>query len=64
MALGLARMVGIRLPMNFNSPLKALSIVEYWARWHITLTRFLTAYIYNPLAVRQRGGGRRRANPV
>jgi alginate O-acetyltransferase complex protein AlgI len=51
MALGLARMVGIRLPMNFNSPLKALSIVDYWSRWHITLTRFLTAYIYNPIAL-------------
>ena len=58
MALGLARMVGIRLPMNFNSPLKALSIVEYWARWHITLTRFLTAYVYNPIAI---GAARRRA---
>jgi D-alanyl-lipoteichoic acid acyltransferase DltB (MBOAT superfamily) len=53
MALGLARMVGIKLPMNFNSPLKALSIVDYWSRWHITLTRFLTAYIYNPIAVAQ-----------
>ena len=51
MALGLARMVGIKLPMNFNSPLKALSIVEYWSRWHITLTRFLTAYIFNPIAM-------------
>ena len=52
MALGLARMVGIKLPMNFNSPLKALSIVDYWSRWHITLTRFLTAYVYNPIAIR------------
>jgi alginate O-acetyltransferase complex protein AlgI len=51
MALGLARMVGIKLPMNFNSPLKALSVVDYWSRWHITLTRFLTAYVYNPLAI-------------
>jgi alginate O-acetyltransferase complex protein AlgI len=58
MALGLARMVGIKLPMNFNSPLKALSVVDYWSRWHITLTRFLTAYIYTPLAVAQ---SRRRA---
>jgi alginate O-acetyltransferase complex protein AlgI len=45
-------MVGIKLPMNFNSPLKALSVVDYWARWHITLTRFLTAGIYNPIAIR------------
>jgi alginate O-acetyltransferase complex protein AlgI len=52
MALGLARMVGIKLPMNFNSPLKALSVVDYWSRWHITLTRFLTAGIYNPIAMR------------
>lgn len=52
MALGLARMVGIRLPMNFNSPLKALSVVDFWARWHITLTRFLTSGIYNPIAIR------------
>lgn len=52
MALGLARMVGVKLPMNFNSPLKALSVVDYWSRWHITLTRFLTAYVYNPIAIR------------
>jgi alginate O-acetyltransferase complex protein AlgI len=51
MALGLARFVGIRLPPNFNSPLQASSIVDYWLRWHMTLTRFLTAYIYNPLAL-------------
>ena len=53
MALGLARMVGIKLPMNFNSPLKAVSVIDYWARWHITLTRFLTAYVYNPIALAQ-----------
>jgi alginate O-acetyltransferase complex protein AlgI len=52
MALGAARMVGIRLPMNFNSPLKATSMVDFWARWHITLTRFLTWYIYIPLVRR------------
>jgi D-alanyl-lipoteichoic acid acyltransferase DltB (MBOAT superfamily) len=51
MALGLARMLGIKLPMNFNSPMKASSIIEYWACWHITLTRFLTAYVYNPIAM-------------
>ncbi len=51
MALGLARMVGIKLPMNFNSPMKATSIIQYWACWHITLTRFLTAYVYNPMAM-------------
>ena len=51
MALGIARMFGVRLPMNFNSPLKARSIVEYWSRWHITLTRFLTEYVYTPLTL-------------
>ena len=49
MATGLARCVGIRLPLNFDSPLKASSIIDFWNRWHVTLTRFLTAYIYNPL---------------
>jgi D-alanyl-lipoteichoic acid acyltransferase DltB (MBOAT superfamily) len=49
MALGLARFFGIRLPQNFDSPLRASSIIEFWLRWHMTLTRFLTAYIYNPL---------------
>ena len=51
MALGLARMVGVRLPPNFDSPLKARSIVDFWLRWHMTLTRFLTAYLYNPLVL-------------
>jgi D-alanyl-lipoteichoic acid acyltransferase DltB (MBOAT superfamily) len=52
MAIGIARMFGIRLPANFDSPLRASSIIDYWLRWHITLTRFLTAYIYNPLLLR------------
>jgi D-alanyl-lipoteichoic acid acyltransferase DltB (MBOAT superfamily) len=51
MALGLARMLGIKLPMNFNSPLKSSSIIEYWASWHMTLTRFLTGYVYNPMSM-------------
>lgn len=51
MALGLARFFGVRLPPNFNSPLKASSIIDFWLRWHMTLTRFLTAYIYNPLTL-------------
>ena len=51
MALGAARMFGIQLPINFNSPYKATSIVEFWSRWHITLTRFLTSYIYTPLVL-------------
>lgn len=51
MALGAARLFGIRLPANFNSPLRAPSIIDFWLRWHMTLTRFLTAYIYNPLVL-------------
>ncbi len=51
MALGLGRFFGIKLPPNFNSPLKASSIIDYWLRWHMTLTRFLTAYLYNPLVL-------------
>lgn len=51
MAIGLGLMFGISLPINFDSPLKARNIIEYWARWHMTLTRFLTAYIYNPMVV-------------
>jgi D-alanyl-lipoteichoic acid acyltransferase DltB (MBOAT superfamily) len=51
MAIGLARLFGIKLPINFNSPLRASSIIEFWMRWHMTLTRFLTAYIFNPLVL-------------
>jgi D-alanyl-lipoteichoic acid acyltransferase DltB (MBOAT superfamily) len=51
MAVGLGLMFGIRLPLNFASSFKSGSIVEFWSRWHMTLTRFLTAYIYNPVVV-------------
>jgi alginate O-acetyltransferase complex protein AlgI len=51
MAIGLARMFSLRFPMNFNSPYKAKSIIEFWQRWHITLTNYLMLYIYNPIAV-------------
>jgi D-alanyl-lipoteichoic acid acyltransferase DltB (MBOAT superfamily) len=51
MALGLARFFGIKLPVNFNSPLKALGIIDFWSRWHVTLTRFLTAYLYMPMTL-------------
>lgn len=53
MAIGAARLFGIRLPMNFNSPLKATSAIDFWNRWHITLTKFLTNYIYTPLLMRR-----------
>jgi D-alanyl-lipoteichoic acid acyltransferase DltB (MBOAT superfamily) len=49
MALGASRMFGIVLPLNFNSPYKASSIIEFWRRWHITLSRFLRDYLYIPL---------------
>lgn len=51
MALGAARLFGIRLPVNFNSPLRSSSIIDFWLRWHVSLTRFLTAYLYNPMAL-------------
>jgi D-alanyl-lipoteichoic acid acyltransferase DltB (MBOAT superfamily) len=51
MAIGLALMVNIRLPINFWSPYKSASIIEFWSRWHMTLTRFLTDYVYSPVAL-------------
>lgn len=51
MAIGAARMLNIQFPANFNSPYKSCSIIDYWQRWHITLTRYLTIYLYNPLAL-------------
>ncbi len=49
MALGCALMMNIVLPKNFNSPLKAVNIIDFWKRWHITLTNFLMNYIYFPI---------------
>ncbi|MEV8468187.1 MBOAT family O-acyltransferase [Fluviibacterium sp. DFM31] len=51
MALGLARMFGVKLPPNFHSPLRAASIIEYWRRWHMTLQQFIVAYMHQPLVV-------------
>ena len=62
MAIGLARMFNIELPINFNSPYKSLSIKEFWDRWHMTLTRFLTKYIYIPLGGSRKGKFRTYAN--
>ena len=62
MAIGLARMFGIRLPLNFFSPYKAESIVDFWRRWHMTLSRFLRDYLYIPLGGGRRGGVRRYVN--
>ena len=49
MAIGLGRFFGIRLPVNFDSPLKATNILDFWLHWNMTLTRFLMSYVYNPL---------------
>jgi alginate O-acetyltransferase complex protein AlgI len=49
MAIGSALMLNIRMPENFNSPLRATSVIEFWSRWHMTLTNFLTTYIYTPI---------------
>jgi alginate O-acetyltransferase complex protein AlgI len=51
MAIGLARMFNVSFPLNFDSPFKAPSIIEFWQRWHMTLTRFLTLYLYNRIAL-------------
>jgi D-alanyl-lipoteichoic acid acyltransferase DltB (MBOAT superfamily) len=51
MAIGLARMFSIRFPLNFDSPYKAASIIGFWSRWHMTLTRYITLYLYNPLSL-------------
>ncbi len=48
MALGIARMFNIRLPVNFNSPYRSLDIQEFWRRWHMTLSRFMRDYLYIP----------------
>ncbi|MBA3497851.1 MAG: MBOAT family protein, partial [Gemmatimonadales bacterium] len=62
MAIGLARMIGIRFPMNFNSPYKATNIIDFWRRWHITLSRFLRDYLYIPLGGNRNGPIRRHVN--
>lgn len=62
MAIGLSFMFGIRLPLNFNSPYKADSIIEFWRRWHMTLSRFLRDYLYIPLGGGRAGSARRYAN--
>lgn len=62
MALGIALMFNIRLPINFNSPYKATSIIEFWRRWHITLSTFLRDYLYIPLGGNRHGERRRYLN--
>jgi alginate O-acetyltransferase complex protein AlgI len=55
MAVGLALMFGVTLPINFDSPYRSLSIVEFWRRWHMTLSRFLRDYLYIPLGGNRHG---------
>lgn len=55
MATGLGYLFNIRIPMNFNSPYKATSVVDFWKRWHLTLTRFLRTYVYFPLGGSRKG---------
>ena len=62
MAIGLARLFGVRLPLNFHSPYKATSIIDFWRRWHMTLSRFLRDYLYIPLGGSRHGPARRYLN--
>ena len=62
MAIGIGLIFNIRLPQNFNSPYKAGSIIEFWKRWHMTLSRFLKDYLYVPLGGNRRGRAKRYRN--
>ncbi len=62
MAIGLALMFGLRLPFNFDAPYRAMSLRDFWRRWHITLSRFLRDYLYIPLGGNRAGEPRMVAN--
>ena len=62
MAIGIALFFNIKLPINFNSPYKAINIQDFWKRWHITLSRFLRDYIYIPLGGNREGNFRTYSN--
>lgn len=62
MAIGLSRMFGVILPLNFHSPYKSVNIIEFWRRWHMTLSRFLRDYLYIPLGGNRLGKPRRYLN--
>jgi alginate O-acetyltransferase complex protein AlgI len=51
MAIGLALLFGVRFPANFDSPYRAASIIDYWQRFHMTLTRYITLYVFNPISL-------------
>jgi alginate O-acetyltransferase complex protein AlgI len=62
MAIGLSRLFGVELPLNFNSPYKATNIIDFWRRWHMTLSAFLRDYLYIPLGGSRKGSSRRYLN--
>jgi len=62
MAIGISTLFGIKLPFNFDAPYKSQSIIEFWRRWHISLSRFLRDYLYIPLGGNRRGYHRRNIN--
>ena len=62
MAMGLASFSNIKIPQNFNSPYKSTSIIEFWRRWHMTLSAFLRDYLYIPLGGNRKGKARRYIN--
>ncbi|MEO5738145.1 MAG: MBOAT family O-acyltransferase, partial [Variovorax sp.] len=62
MAVGLSLCLGVRLPLNFNSPYKSTNIIEFWRRWHISLSTFLRDYLYVPLGGNRKGAARRYIN--
>ncbi|NIJ49773.1 D-alanyl-lipoteichoic acid acyltransferase DltB (MBOAT superfamily) [Rhizomicrobium electricum] len=62
MAIGLSRLFNVELPVNFNSPYKALNIIDFWRRWHMTLSKFLRDYLYISLGGNRRGRTRRYVN--
>ena len=64
MAVGISRILQLDLPINFNSPYKAKTILEFWDRWHITLTRFFTRYLYIPLGGNRKGKSRAYINTL
>ncbi|HVY16412.1 MAG TPA: MBOAT family O-acyltransferase [Rhodopila sp.] len=64
MAIGLAWMVGLRLPDNFDQPYRAASVIQYWQRWHMSLTRFLMANVHAPLTLAVLRRRRRLGRPI
>ncbi|MEZ5667151.1 MAG: MBOAT family O-acyltransferase [Alphaproteobacteria bacterium] len=64
MAIGLALLFGFRLPINFDAPYRAVSVADFWRRWHITLSRFLRDYVYIPLGGNRGGLARATRNTV